>query len=69
LALTLLLTLGIVGVQYGLAARQLTKQVLEQTLAGHQADAAVVNRLYKSPTAGPGKTWVSCSSMLLRGRG
>jgi diguanylate cyclase (GGDEF)-like protein len=54
LALTVLLTLGIVGVvQYGLAARQLTKRVLEQTLAGHQADAAVVNRLYKESDGQP----------------
>jgi hypothetical protein len=54
LALTVLLTLGIVGVaQYALAARQLSKRVLEQTLAGHQADAAVVNRLYKESDGRP----------------
>jgi diguanylate cyclase (GGDEF)-like protein len=54
LALTVLLTLGIVGVaQYALAARQLTKRVLQQTLAGHQADAAVLNRLYKDAESKP----------------
>jgi hypothetical protein len=54
LALTVLLTLGIVGVaQYALAARQLTRRVLEQTLAGHEADAAVLTRLYKNAESKP----------------
>ena len=54
LALTVLLTLGIVGVaQYALAARQLTRRVLEQTLAGHEADAAVLNRLYNNTESKP----------------
>jgi len=54
LAVTVLLTLGIVGVaQYALAARQLTRRVLEQTLAGHEADAAVLNRLYKNAESKP----------------
>jgi diguanylate cyclase (GGDEF)-like protein len=62
LALTVLLTLGIVGVaQYALAARQLTRRVLEQTLAGHEADAAVLNRLYKDAESKP---WAEVGALL-----
>jgi diguanylate cyclase (GGDEF)-like protein len=56
LVLTLLLTMGIVGVaQYALAARQLTRRVLEQTVGAHHADAAVLHRLYKDAAGDPWK--------------
>ena len=56
LAISLLVTmLAIGGLQYLLAARALSKRVVEQTTSAHRADARVVSRLFDGDAREPWK--------------
>lgn len=54
LVITLVVTIAAVGAtQYLLAARQLTKRVVEQTTTGHRADARVLRALHDGAAGDP----------------